>query len=48
MSVWRQSPRSTSHSRTVESKLADARTKFALGLFVPGPVEDHFRVRVHI
>ena len=35
--VWVQVPLSTSHSRTVESKLADASTRGELGLFVPGP-----------
>ena len=44
VNVWRQSPLSTSQSRTVESKLADARTKLALGLLVPGPVDDHLIV----
>merc|ERR1719219_2428375 len=39
--VCTQVPLSTSHSLTVESKLAEARTRFMLGLLVPGPVGLH-------
>ena len=44
VNVCRQSPRSTSHSLTVESKEAEAKTSLALGLGVPGPVQDHLIV----
>jgi len=35
--VWMQVPLSTSHNLTVESNEAEARTKLALGFWVPGP-----------
>ena len=44
MRVWTQLPLSTSHNLTVESKLAEAKTKFMLGLLVPGPVGLHLMV----
>ena len=44
--VWTQAPLSTSHSITVESKLADASTRFMFGLFVPGPVGLHLIVYI--
>merc|ERR1740129_2033440 len=42
--VCTQAPLSTSHSITVESKLAEASTRFMLGLLVPGPVGLHLIV----
>ena len=42
--VWTHDPLSTSQSLTVESKLAEAKTRFMFGLLVPGPVGLHFMV----
>ncbi len=46
--VCMHSPLSTSHKRTVESKLALANIKFEFGLLVPGPVGLHLIVQISL